>query len=264
MTLGESSHRWSRGGGVIGKVLKGIFGRKPSKKSRKASRKRSKDTRSKESDDSLSSDSVERLTKQTEKLIAAIHDQVLPLLETESEDSPDIISKNRVLFALNRAAQRALKRRDVFGDLEQLRAEENEADRVVADFLEKETGRDSTRIQSSSIASKCASCGAPCQKCVGSGNYFRIIEICATRCTRGSSASRDGEPRSSVSWGISEVMDFEMSNDENSAAGFYPDPDSDSDEDSDKDAPRRHPETSGSMEDTKTATHNQVNLRKNQ
>lgn len=174
----NNSDSWYSFGGssIIDKVITSIFGSKaPSRKTRKKSRRPSKQVRSKRSDDNSSSGVAKKMTKQTRKLVVAIQENVLPLLEADSRAfDEDLISKNRLLFALNRAAERALKRKDVFGHLEQLKAEADEAEEVVAEFLDKEIGKDSSKGQISLMAAKCALCGAPCVKCVSFEFFWSI------------------------------------------------------------------------------------------
>lgn len=172
----RQGRQWIRGGSVFGSVLTGIFGRKTSKKGHKHSR-RSKKARSSESSVSNSSSGTrKKLTQQTKDLISAIQEHVVPLLESKNKKSEEFISKNRVLFALNRAAQRSLKRDDVFGNLNQLKAEAKEANKIVAEFLDcrEQQGKDSC-ASVSLIAPKCALCGSPCRKCVGSLSLIAIV-----------------------------------------------------------------------------------------
>lgn len=107
------------------------------------------------------------------RLINSIRDHALPLLKLKAvnsdddEDPDDMVGKNRMLFALNRAAERALKRSNVFGPLKQLRAEAQEADDIVEKFLEKEEIQGTVKPKMSLVAPKCALCGSPCKNCVG-------------------------------------------------------------------------------------------------
>lgn len=133
--------------------------KKPDRKIRRRARKLG-------SDDSSPKSSSQRLTRQTKKLIDAIRDHVLPLLRVNPDsENGHVIGKNRMLFALNRAAERALTRRAVFGNLKQLEAEAREADDIVEEFLEKDDHH-GYGPQVSLVAPKCALCGANCQRCV--------------------------------------------------------------------------------------------------
>ncbi|XP_022663640.1 uncharacterized protein LOC111271342 [Varroa jacobsoni] len=155
---------------------------------------------------------TEESEKKLKELIQALTVHVLPLLEQPPKETEGAtVSKNRVLFALNHAAEKALKKKNVFGRLEQLRTEAREADSVVADFLEKDCD---TRL--AAMAPKCAACGAPCKKCTTPGGS-------------GFSRPEDGELRmysSAVSWGPDQVTDFNVSANEVNGGGFYPEPDS--------------------------------------
>ncbi|OQR66687.1 E3 ubiquitin-protein ligase Su(dx)-like [Tropilaelaps mercedesae] len=156
---------------------------------------------------------LNRSNVKLQALIEALSVHVLPLLEIQPNESENaLVSKNRVLFALNHAAGKALQRENVFDRLKQLRSEARQADTIVASFLEKEGD---TRL--AAVAAKCAACGSLCSRC-------------ATPRASSSSKHEDRDVRSCssvVSWGPDQVTDFKVSSNEVNGGGYYPEPDSD-------------------------------------